>query len=417
MGIPGKLDFPMRILSWNVRGLGPKQKRCLIKDSISRRDPDVLCLREIKIPLFKDSLLTSLWKAKDINWATLNALGTSGGIVVVWKSSKWDLVSSAIGSFSVSVILQDKSSTFSYLISVVYGPNDDHIRVDFWEELSNIKQSFSGPYCFVGDFNVIRFVEEHSRIRRVSPAMERFSDWIQALKLVDLPLSGARFTWTNGRCNPLQSRLDRFLMSADWLELFPLASQLALPRTTSDHCPILLTLDDSDGFAGHKLLCKLRLLREKLKNWKTCELGKREAEMNDLLDQLHRIDLEVKVTPMSLDTLGVQIEDRKEIAKLAINHFRSLLCFEGWIRPRLDFVQFKSLNEAEVNILEAPFSEEEVKAVVDSLGRGKSPSPDGFPMAFFQTFWEAIQPNMMEFMAEFHARGRLSKGLRALFID
>ena len=35
-------------------------------------------------------------------------------------------------------------------------------------------------------------------------------------------------------------RLDMFLISSDWLDLFPEVCQIALPKPTSDHCPILL---------------------------------------------------------------------------------------------------------------------------------------------------------------------------------
>lgn len=38
----------------------------------------------------------------------------------------------------------------------------------------------------------------------------------------------------------MMSKLDRFLVSADWLDLYPKVCQLALPKPASDHCPILL---------------------------------------------------------------------------------------------------------------------------------------------------------------------------------
>ncbi|XP_058096321.1 uncharacterized protein LOC131241982 [Magnolia sinica] len=287
-----------------------------------------------------------LWSAKDVKWVPLNASGSSGGIILAWKTSKWELQSSSVGSFSISAILKDKCSSLCCLVSSVYGPNSDNIRKDFWNELTSIRHSFPGPCCFVGDFNVIRFAEEHSRKRRVSSAMEEFSDWIQSHELVDLPLFGARFTWSNGRQTPIQSRLDRFLLSTDWLEAFPAASQLALPRITSDHCPILLSLEDEswgpkpfrfnssrinlkdfkqrlkewwssfqvEGFAGHKLLCKLKLLKEKLKKWKIEELGKKDSEMAALLSELQRLDSEAEGSMLSSEALGRCIQIIQDIS-------------------------------------------------------------------------------------------------------
>lgn len=36
------------------------------------------------------------------------------------------------------------------------------------------------------------------------------------------------------------SMLDRFLVSTDWFDLYPELRQLALPKATSDPCPIIL---------------------------------------------------------------------------------------------------------------------------------------------------------------------------------
>ena len=50
---------------------------------------------------------------------------------------------------------------------------------------------------------------------------------------------GRRFTW----CRPngsVMSKLDRFLLSDEWLSQWPDSTQFVLERDFSDHCPILL---------------------------------------------------------------------------------------------------------------------------------------------------------------------------------
>ncbi|XP_058106396.1 uncharacterized protein LOC131249620 [Magnolia sinica] len=235
----------MKIVSWNVRGVGSKHKRSLIKATISTRNPDVVCFQETKVATFKNSLLASLWGVADAKWFALDADGSSRGILIAWKSSSWDLLDSSRGNYSGSVKLKDKCSSFQCLISVVYGPNSDSDRPSFWEELTLARLSFAGPYCVVGDFNATCSADDHSRRRRPPPAMSQFSDWIQLHQLIDLPLSGARYT--SGRANPVLSRLDRFLISLDWFDAFPNVQQIALPRTTSDHCPIFLSVEENWG--------------------------------------------------------------------------------------------------------------------------------------------------------------------------
>ena len=69
--------------------------------------------------------------------------------------------------------------------------------------------------------------------------MRDFNDWIRAQDLCDLPLQGAKFTWSNMQQFPV-SRLDQFLVSTDGLDLFRDCAQRVLARPISDHCPLLL---------------------------------------------------------------------------------------------------------------------------------------------------------------------------------
>ena len=63
---------------------------------------------------------------------------------------------------------------------------------------------------------------------------------IDDFELVDLPLLGGNFTWSRGSQNHYQARLDRFLVSQDWLDHVAKVEQLKLPKPTSDHALILL---------------------------------------------------------------------------------------------------------------------------------------------------------------------------------
>ncbi|MCI78578.1 endonuclease/exonuclease/phosphatase family protein, partial [Trifolium medium] len=63
--------------------------------------------------------------------------------------------------------------------------------------------------------------------------------------LVDLPLSGRSFTWFNGDGLSM-SRLDQFLLSEYWCLTWPNSMQMAQLRGLSDHCPILLSVDEEN---------------------------------------------------------------------------------------------------------------------------------------------------------------------------
>ncbi len=75
--------------------------------------------------------------------------------------------------------------------------------------------------------------------------MTMFSNMINELEMMDLPLVNQSFTWSNMQINPTLAKLDRFLISTDWDLHFPLTKVSALPRITSDHTPLLLVTQKS----------------------------------------------------------------------------------------------------------------------------------------------------------------------------
>ena len=79
-----------------------------------------------------------------------------------------------------------------------------------WDELVGIQQYWRLPWCYFGDFNIVRFPSEHRGETRLTLAMEKFSEFIEDLNLVDLPLEGGRYTWSSGTDRPAMSRLIEF---------------------------------------------------------------------------------------------------------------------------------------------------------------------------------------------------------------
>lgn len=95
-----------------------------------------------------------------------------------------------------------------------------------------------------GGFSICRFeIERYNCIRR-SSAMSVFSDFIQDMGLIDLPLQGAFQTWTRNVEFLQASRIDRFLVSSEQKHQLGTISQIALPKVASDHCPLALDCGD-----------------------------------------------------------------------------------------------------------------------------------------------------------------------------
>jgi len=71
----------MKLVSWNVRGLGGVEKRREVRKLVGEKSPLILCLQETKLVVCEESLCTSLWGHSNFAFSYRPSLGASGGVV------------------------------------------------------------------------------------------------------------------------------------------------------------------------------------------------------------------------------------------------------------------------------------------------------------------------------------------------
>ena len=81
------LLYTMKILNWNVRGLGDDDKCSLVRDVITSCCPSVVCLQEIKLPSLSLFKMRSFLPASYKDHTAMPLDGAAGGILVAWDSS------------------------------------------------------------------------------------------------------------------------------------------------------------------------------------------------------------------------------------------------------------------------------------------------------------------------------------------
>lgn len=96
------------------------------------------------------------------------------------------------------------------------------------------------PLVHRGRFQRYPISQERSGSRLYSRAMQEFNELINDSELVDIHLSGGDFTWFRQGDSNQFSRIDRFLISADWDSYFSATNQFCLPRVVSHHVPLLM---------------------------------------------------------------------------------------------------------------------------------------------------------------------------------
>ena len=237
----------LKLVSWNVRGLNDPRKRGILKNWLRKWKVDVVCLQETKLDKVDWRIIQSIWGNRFADWVSLDAVNTAGGVLLLWDKRVLELADSIVGKFSVSCLWKGLLDGFDWVGSGLYGPTRDEIRPEFWNEMKGIRQRWAQPWCVFGDFNVVRYPNERLGCSRLTANMIDFSDCIEDMNLVDLPLHGGRYTWCNGSINPSMSRIDRVLVSTDWEEHYPDVMQKLLIKPISDHTPILLEVGGMNG--------------------------------------------------------------------------------------------------------------------------------------------------------------------------
>jgi hypothetical protein len=96
----------------------------------------------------------------------------------------------------------------------------------------------------LGDFNMVCRRGERRGINDVATSsqlleMSLFNNFISEVELEDINVLGRRFTWyhANGRS---MSRIDRVLISKEWVQAWGENALWVLPRDVLDHCPLVL---------------------------------------------------------------------------------------------------------------------------------------------------------------------------------
>lgn len=209
----------INILSWNVRGLGSNARR-LVWDLVARVKLEVVILQETKLEFANRDVVSSLCHFHNLEWTVLPSVGASGGILMFWNGEEVVCEDTWVDNFSVSLVAAVKGDTYKWVLTGVYGPTSGDRLRDFINELQFIRVRKELPWCIGGDFNEVLYMEERNRAIRRTRGMKEFCEFVDGNDLINIPMTWARFTWSNSQERSSLSKLDRFLISIEWEEYF-----------------------------------------------------------------------------------------------------------------------------------------------------------------------------------------------------
>lgn len=129
----------------------------------------------------------------------------------------------------------------------MYAKCDASRRMELWDDIYSLANGMSSPWLIGGDFNVVLSGEEKiGGLPVVDSDHEDFRTCIESCELAQVHFKGSPFTWWNGRSGSdcIFERLDRILLNFEMQNIFPHFEVDHLPRTGSDHAPLVLSCED-----------------------------------------------------------------------------------------------------------------------------------------------------------------------------
>lgn len=319
----------MKIISWNIRGMGGKVKKRELKGLISLERPNFLCIQETRASSIEAGLCRFIWSGLTFDWVHKSACGRSGGLLSIWNSSIFQRTEVTEGEGFLCIKGAWGNNATPCAIVNIYSPCNMQGKRALWKALKELMGDDPDRcWCLAGDFNAVCSRSERKGRGFFSSSAEcrEFEDFVLSNNLVDLPLLGWKFTCYN-RDAAAMSRIDRFLLSESWLQHFNNLSQWACKRSVSDHCPLILKEGDYDwgpkpfrvldcwhdhpdfapfvrakwssyqifGKAAYVLKEKLKMLKSDLKDWNKQVFGNLDSNIATTTAALNSLDLEAEI--------------------------------------------------------------------------------------------------------------------------
>jgi exonuclease III len=201
------------ILIWNVRGLNSGTHQDALCSLVDAERPSLVCIQETKLSQIDDYVISQLL-GTGFDYFVLPADHTRGGTLVAWKVAVWAASSTYSCTYSVSIRMNNLTSSLQWWLTLVYGPSRDADRLAFLSELHDLRQLRSGPWLITGDFNMIYKAKYKSNGRLDRHRMSQFRHFINEASLKDIHLSGRPFTWSNERAHPTKLSSPGSVMSS-----------------------------------------------------------------------------------------------------------------------------------------------------------------------------------------------------------
>ena len=172
-------------------------------------------------------------------YAQRPALGTRGGILLLWDENVINITDVQATEFYLSAMVTSVHTDASFKITTVYGTTLASRKDDFFDELLMSKPPMGTMWLVLGDFNQIFRARDKNTTNINRRRMNKFKATLDNCDLKHIHLQNWRFTWSNEQANPTMSRIDGAFCNPECDLSSGHHILHALSSLLSDHCPPL----------------------------------------------------------------------------------------------------------------------------------------------------------------------------------
>jgi len=188
--------------------------------------------------------------SNDIKWVENSAINNVRGIITIWRKKCFQMSRFCNGrNYFIIKGIWKLGTKVPVTIVTVYCSGSLREKKEVWEEISNFRVlQVTKAWCVVGDFNSIRRREERKNLLSVSDygsEIVGFNNFIEKEELDDILMIDRKFTWYKPN-DLVKSRIDRDLVSKEWVEVWSHSKQHVLSKSVSDHCAIIVKSENVD---------------------------------------------------------------------------------------------------------------------------------------------------------------------------
>ncbi|GKV41716.1 hypothetical protein SLEP1_g49214 [Rubroshorea leprosula] len=216
-----------------------------IREIVMKEKVDFIAIQETKLVTVDRKICRIIWGTDDFDWVAKPSVGRSRGLLCIWNTKVLKKMEVIEGNNFIRISRLWGEERIPVNILNIYSLCQLMGKRMLWDDLQGLLNSKRRKWCLMGDFNAVRGIEERAGETGISSEMREFDNFIINAALIDLPLLGRKYTWYNSN-GQYMSRIDRFLLSEDWVAKWGDVKQWGLRRSVSDHCPILLKNEKID---------------------------------------------------------------------------------------------------------------------------------------------------------------------------